>query len=124
MMFGQLTEPYVVDPDIARTLDVLFILHADHEQNCSTSTVRMVGSAQTNLSHQSPQASARFGDLHGGANPECSRDADNDPRQRLTVKEFISKVKDKSSDIRLNRVNFDPRATIIKKQNIAANPRF
>ena len=120
MMFGQPTEPYVVDPDIARTLDVLFILHADHEQNCSTSTVRMVAARRRTSSRPSPQASARFGDLFMAVRtrvflemPTMIRDSG------LTVKEFISKVKDKSSDIRLmgfgHRVykNFDPRATIM-----------
>ena len=123
MMFGQPTEPYVVDPDIARTLDVLFILHADHEQNCSTSTVRMVGSAQTNLfASITAGICALWGPLHGGANQSVLEMLTMIRDSGLTVKEFISKVKDKSSDIRLmgfgHRVykNFDPRATIIKKQ--------
>ena len=122
-MFGQPTEPYVVDPDIARTLDVLFILHADHEQNCSTSTVRMVGSAQTNLfASITAGICALWGPLHGGANQSVLEMLTMIRDSGLTVKEFISKVKDKSSDIRLmgfgHRVykNFDPRATIIKKQ--------
>lgn len=123
MMFGQPTEPYIVDPDIARTLDVLFILHADHEQNCSTSTVRMVGSAQTNLfASITAGICALWGPLHGGANQSVLEMLTMIRDSGLTVKEFIAKVKDKSSDIRLmgfgHRVykNFDPRATIIKKQ--------
>ena len=122
-MFGQPTEPYVVDPDIARTLDVLFILHADHEQNCSTSTVRMVGSAQTNLfASITAGICALWGPLHGGANQSVLEMLTMIRDSGLNMKEFISKVKDKSSDIRLmgfgHRVykNFDPRATIIKKQ--------
>ena len=123
MMFGMPTEPYVVDPDIARTLDVLFILHADHEQNCSTSTVRMVGSAQTNLfASISAGICALWGPLHGGANQAVLEMLGQIVDSGMSVKEFISKVKDKQSDIRLmgfgHRVykNFDPRATIIKKQ--------
>ena len=123
MMFGMPTEPFVVDPDIARTLDVLFILHADHEQNCSTSTVRMVGSAQTNLfASISAGICALWGPLHGGANQAVLEMLGQIVDSGMTVQEFIGKVKDKKSDIRLmgfgHRVykNFDPRATIIKKQ--------
>ncbi len=123
MMFGMPTEPFVVDPDIARTLDILLILHADHEQNCSTSTVRMVGSAQTNLfASISAGICALWGPLHGGANQAVLEMLNLIQNSGMTVKEFIAKVKDKKSEIRLmgfgHRVykNFDPRATIIKKQ--------
>lgn len=123
MMFGMPTEPFVVDPDIARTLDILFILHADHEQNCSTSTVRMVGSAQTNLfASISAGICALWGPLHGGANQAVLEMLNLIQNSGMTVQEFIAKVKDKKSEIRLmgfgHRVykNFDPRATILKKQ--------
>src|SRR5690606_7175331 len=69
MMFGYPTEPFEVDPELARTLDVLFILHADHEQNCSTSTVRIAGSSQANIFMSiSAGIAALSGPLHGGAN--------------------------------------------------------
>ena len=69
MTFGFPAEPYEVDPEVARALDVLLILHADHEQNCSTSTVRLVGSSQANLfASISAGINALFGPLHGGAN--------------------------------------------------------
>ena len=69
MTFGVPTEPYEVDPLVVRTLDMLFILHADHEQNCSTSTVRLVGSSHANLfASISAGINALFGPLHGGAN--------------------------------------------------------
>ena len=123
MMFGQPTEPFVGDPDLARILDVLFILHADHEQNCSTSTVRMVGSGETNLfASISAGICALWGPLHGGANQKVLEMLGQIAASGMTVKEFISKVKDKQSNIRLmgfcHRVykNFDPRANIIKKE--------
>ncbi len=69
MTFGFPAEPYEVDPAVVRALDMLFILHADHEQNCSTSTVRLVGSSQANLfASVSAGINALFGPLHGGAN--------------------------------------------------------
>ncbi|MDE0797333.1 MAG: citrate (Si)-synthase, partial [Alphaproteobacteria bacterium] len=101
----------------------LFILHADHEQNCSTSTVRMVGSAQTNLfASISAGICALWGPLHGGANQAVLEMLNLIQNSGMTVQEFIAKVKDKKSEIRLmgfgHRVykNFDPRATILKKQ--------
>jgi citrate synthase len=121
LTFGVPTEPYAVDPVLARALDLLFILHADHEQNCSTSTVRMVGSAHANLfASVSAGINALFGPLHGGANQavlemlERIRDSDDD------IRTFVRKVKDREGGVRLmgfgHRVykNYDPRAAIIK----------
>jgi citrate synthase len=122
MTFGFPAEPYDVDPDMVRALDLLFILHADHEQNCSTSTVRMVGSAHANLfASVSAGINALFGPLHGGANQavlemlEKIRSSDDD------VDTFVKKVKNRQDGVRLmgfgHRVykNYDPRAAIIKK---------
>jgi citrate synthase len=122
MTFGFPAEPYDVDPDLARALDLLFILHADHEQNCSTSTVRLVGSSEANLfASISAGINALFGPLHGGANSavlemlEGIRDSGGD------VGSFVKKVKNKEDGVKLmgfgHRVykNYDPRAAIIKK---------
>jgi citrate synthase len=122
MTFGFPAEPYEVDPAVARALDRLFILHADHEQNCSTSTVRLVGSSQANLfASVSAGINALWGPLHGGANQavlemlEQIRDAGGN------VTEFVKKVKDKEDGVKLmgfgHRVykNYDPRAAIVKK---------
>jgi citrate synthase len=121
MMFGYPTESYVVDDEIARILDILFILHADHEQNCSTSTVRLVGSSQANLfASISAGICALSGNLHGGANQAVLQMLHDIHDQGGDVKTFIRKVKDRQSGIRLmgfgHRVykNFDPRANIIK----------
>ena len=121
MMFAVKAEPYDVDPVVAKALDQLLILHADHEQNCSTSTVRIVGSSHVNMfAAISAGITALWGPLHGGANQavvemlENIRDADGD------VSEFVKRAKDKNDPFRLmgfgHRVykNFDPRATIIK----------
>ncbi|MGN6606155.1 MAG: citrate synthase, partial [Jatrophihabitans sp.] len=121
MTFGLPVEPYEVDPRVVRALDKLFILHADHEQNCSTSTVRLVGSSQANLfASVSAGINALFGPLHGGANQsvlemlESIRDAGGD------VAEFVRKVKNKEDGVKLmgfgHRVykNYDPRAAIVK----------
>lgn len=122
MMFGFPTEQYDVDPDLARTLDVLFILHADHEQNCSTSTVRMVGSSHANLfASVTAGICALWGPRHGGANQSVLEMLEIIKQEGGNVKTFIEKVKDKKHAARLmgfgHRVykNFDPRATIIKK---------
>ena len=121
MMFGFPTEPYEVDPDIERTLDVLFILHADHEQNCSTSTVRVVGSSQANLfASISAGICALWGPLHGGANQRVLEMLTQIREDGGNVQKFVEKAKDKDSGFRLmgfgHRVykNFDPRAKIIK----------
>lgn len=123
MTFGFPAEPYEVDPEIVRALDMLLILHADHEQNCSTSTVRLVGSSQANLfTSISGGINALWGPLHGGANQAVLemlakiRDSDGD------VKEFVRKVKNREDGVKLmgfgHRVykNYDPRARIVKEQ--------
>jgi citrate synthase len=122
MMFAVPAEAYKPDPVAVRALNLLLILHEDHEQNCSTSTVRIVGSAQTNLfASISAGICALWGPLHGGANQEVVEMLADIQKKGLTAKEFISQVKDKKSGIRLmgfgHRVykNFDPRAKIIKK---------
>jgi citrate synthase len=122
MMFAVPAEPYRPDPVAVRALNLLLILHADHEQNCSTSTVRMVGSAQTNLfASISAGICALWGPLHGGANQEVVEMLEDIRRKGIGAKQFIDQVKDKKSGIRLmgfgHRVykNFDPRAKIIKK---------
>ncbi len=123
MMFGFPTEPYKVSPELVRALDVLLILHADHEQNCSTSTVRMVGSSQANLfASIAAGICALWGPRHGGANQEVLEMLDEIKAAGGDVNNFMAKVKDKKAGVKLmgfgHRVykNFDPRATIIKKQ--------
>ena len=123
MTFGFPAEPYKPDPEIIRALDMLLILHADHEQNCSTSTVRLVGSSQANLfTSISGGINALWGPLHGGANQsvlemlEGIRSADGD------VHDFVRKVKNREDGVKLmgfgHRVykNYDPRARIVKEQ--------
>jgi citrate synthase len=121
MMFGLPTETYTPHPDVAKALDVLLILHADHEQNCSTSTVRMVGSSRANLfASISAGIAALWGPLHGGANQAVLEMLESIVASGLSTKQFITQVKDKDSSSRLmgfgHRVykNFDPRAKIIK----------
>lgn len=122
MMFSVPAEHYEVDPDIEKALDQLFILHADHEQNCSTSTVRMVGSSHANLfAAISAGICALWGPLHGGANQEVLEMLQLIHEDGNNVKKYVDKAKDKNSNFRLmgfgHRVykNFDPRAQIIKK---------
>jgi len=122
MSFGAVTQPYEFDDEITKALDVLLILHADHEQNCSTSTVRLVGSAQTNIYQSiSSGINALNGPLHGGANQAVLEMLDNIAERGISVKDYVSRVKDKNSNERLmgfgHRVykNYDPRAAIIKK---------
>jgi citrate synthase len=122
MMFSQPGEDYVPDPDVADVLRKLFILHADHEQNCSTSTVRMVGSAHANL-YVSIAAgiSALWGPLHGGANQEVIEMLEEIDADGGHVEKYIARAKDKKDPFRLmgfgHRVyrNYDPRARIIKQ---------
>jgi len=121
MMFSVPAEPYHVDPEIARTMNLLLILHADHEQNCSTSTVRMVGSAKANLfASISAGICALWGPLHGGANQEVIEMLKLIQREGGNVKKYVDLAKQKDSHFRLmgfgHRVykNFDPRAKIIK----------
>jgi citrate synthase len=122
MMFAVPAEEYQLDPEVAKALDLLLILHADHEQNCSTSTVRLVGSSRANLyASVSAGISALWGPLHGGANQEVVEMLQEIKNSGMDVKTFVNKVKDKESGVRLmgfgHRVykNFDPRAKIIKR---------
>ncbi|MDQ2657152.1 MAG: citrate synthase [Bacteroidota bacterium] len=122
MMFSLPAEEYDVDPVVADALDKLLILHADHEQNCSTSTVRIVGSSKASIySSVSAGINALWGPLHGGANQEVILMLENIRNDGGDTNKWISKAKDKSSGFRLmgfgHRVykNFDPRARIIKK---------
>ncbi|GGK65686.1 citrate synthase [Ornithinimicrobium pekingense] len=122
MTFGQPTEKYDLDPDLAKALDLLFILHADHEQNCSTSTVRLVGSSEANLFNAiSAGIHALSGPLHGGANSAVLNMLGQIHRDGGDVKEFVRKVKNKEQGVKLmgfgHRVykNYDPRAAIVKK---------
>ena len=121
MMFSVPAEPYEIDPIQAEALDLLFILHADHEQNCSTSTVRMAGSSGANpYSAIAAGISALWGPAHGGANEAVLKMLDQigDASQ---IDKYLAKAKDKDDPFRLmgfgHRVykNFDPRATIIRK---------
>jgi len=119
MMFAHPTEPYTIDPVVSEALNTLLILHADHEQNCSTSTVRIVGSSQASLyGSVSAGINALWGPLHGGANQEVIEMLDEIKNSGMTVEAFIEKVKKK--EVKLmgfgHRVykNFDPRAKIIK----------
>jgi len=122
MMFAVPAEPYAVDPDVAAALRTLLILHADHEQNCSTSTVRLVGSSKANL-YVSIAAgiAALWGPLHGGANQEVLEMLEEISADGGDVNRAVARAKDKNHPFRLmgfgHRVyrNFDPRAKIIKQ---------
>jgi citrate synthase len=122
MMFDSPVNPYVPDPDIEKALSTLLILHADHEQNCSTSTVRLVGSSMVNL-YASICAGicALWGPLHGGANQKVIEMLENIKKDNLTIRQCIDSAKDKNSRVRLfgfgHRVykNYDPRARILKE---------
>jgi citrate synthase len=122
MTFGFPAEPYDFDPIKIKALDQLLILHADHEQNCSTSTVRMVGSSHANLfASVSAGINALFGPLHGGANQAVLTMLEQIQAEGGDVNEFVRKVKNKEGGAKLmgfgHRVykNYDPRAAIIKK---------
>lgn len=122
MMYALPAEQYEVDPVVADALDKLLILHADHEQNCSTSTVRIVGSSKASIySSISAGINALWGPLHGGANQEVIIMLENIRKDGGDTDKWIAKAKDKNSGFRLmgfgHRVykNFDPRAKIIKK---------
>jgi len=122
MMFALPAEKYEVDPVIVKALDQLLILHADHEQNCSTSTVRMVGSSQASIyASISAGINALWGPLHGGANQSVIEMLEAIKADGGDSKKYIAKAKDKNDPFRLmgfgHRVykNFDPRAKIIKK---------
>ncbi|SCF18993.1 citrate synthase [Micromonospora chokoriensis] len=122
MTFGVPAEPYEVDPVMSKVLDMLFVLHADHEQNCSTSTVRLVGSSNANLfASVSAGVNALFGPLHGGANQAVLEMLQQIHSGDDDVRSFVRKVKDKEDGVKLmgfgHRVykNYDPRAAIVKK---------
>ena len=122
MTFGFPAEPYVADPALVKALDLLFILHADHEQNCSTSTVRLVGSGQANLFNSvSAGIHALSGPLHGGANSAVLEMLEQIYADGGDVDTFVKRVKNKEQGVRLmgfgHRVykNYDPRAAIIKQ---------
>ncbi|HEY8365783.1 MAG TPA: citrate synthase [Bacteroidia bacterium] len=122
MMFNMPSQDYEIDPVVVSALDKLLILHADHEQNCSTSTVRIVGSSQANLySSIAAGCIALWGPLHGGANQAVIEMLDLIQNDGGDVMKFVAKAKDKNDPFRLmgfgHRVykNFDPRAKIIKK---------
>ena len=121
MTFGFPAEPYELDPEIVKALDQLFILHADHEQNCSTSTVRLVGSAHANLFNSvSAGIHALSGPLHGGANQAVLEMLRKIQGAEYDTETFMKKVKDKEDGVRLmgfgHRVykSYDPRAAIVK----------
>ncbi len=122
MTFGVPAEPYDVNPVMSKALNQLLLLHADHEQNCSTSTVRMVGSSHANLfASVSAGINALFGPLHGGANQAVMEMLQNIHAQGGGVNTFIRQVKDREDGVKLmgfgHRVykNYDPRAAIVKK---------
>jgi citrate synthase len=122
MTFGLPAEPYDCDPEIVKALDMLLILHADHEQNCSTSTVRLVGSSQANLfTSISGGINALWGPLHGGANQSVLEMLEKIRTGGGTVQDFVRKVKDREDGVKLmgfgHRVykNYDPRARIVKE---------
>lgn len=120
--FGNMAEPYVVNPVVSKALDRLLILHEDHEQNASTSTVRLVGSTEVNIfASISAGISALYGPLHGGANEAVLSMLGEIKRSGESVKRYVERVKNKEDGVRLmgfgHRVykNFDPRATLVKE---------
>jgi citrate synthase len=122
MMFGTPCEEFVVDPVVAHAIDVLLILHADHEQNCSTSTVRLAGSSHANLfASMSAGIAALWGPRHGGANQEVIEMLEEIDGEGLSASQFVERAKSKDDTSRLmgfgHRVyrNYDPRASVIKK---------
>ena len=122
LCFGVPAEEYDIDPDVVKALDLLLMLHADHEQNASTSTVRLVGSTQANLfASVSAGINALYGPLHGGANEAVLNMLRKIKSEGITPEDFMEKVKNKEDGVRLmgfgHRVykNYDPRAKIIKK---------
>ncbi len=119
--FGIAAEPYDLDPDLVKALDQLLILHADHEQNCSTSTVRLVGSSNANMfASISAGINALFGPAHGGANEAVLKMLRGIQTEGIKPEDYMEKVKNKEDGVRLmgfgHRVykNYDPRAKIIK----------
>ena len=122
MMFSLPNRPYIADPDIIKALNLILILHADHEQNCSTSTVRMVASGGANLfASVAAGVCALWGPLHGGANQAVVEMLENIRKTGTSVKDYVEKVKRKENGIKLmgfgHRVykNFDPRSKILRE---------
>ena len=122
MMFGNPCEEYEIDPVVKNALDLLFILHADHEQNCSTSTVRLVGSSMVNLfASISAGIKSLWGPLHGGANQAVIEMLESIAEEGQSAREFLERAKSGDESARLmgfgHRVykNYDPRAKVIKK---------
>ncbi|MEH0021579.1 MAG: citrate synthase [Desulfobacter sp.] len=122
MMFDSQVVPYTVDDDLVRALNVFWILHADHEQNCSTTAVRVVGSSRVNLyASISTGISALWGPLHGGANQAVIQMLEEIHKAGMTIEQCIARARDKQDDFRLmgfgHRVykTYDPRAKIMKK---------
>ena len=122
LCFGVPAEEYEIDPDMVKALDLLLMLHADHEQNCSTSTVRLVGSAHANMfASVSAGINALYGPLHGGANEAVLNMLRTIQAEGMKPEDFMEKVKNKEDGVKLmgfgHRVykNYDPRAKIIKK---------
>uniref|UniRef100_UPI00258AB3BF citrate/2-methylcitrate synthase n=1 Tax=Arthrobacter sp. TaxID=1667 RepID=UPI00258AB3BF len=122
LSFGLPAEPYEMDPVVVKALDLLLILHADHEQNCSTSTVRLVGSANANMfASVSAGINALFGPLHGGANEAVLNMLRAIQASGEPVEKFVERVKNKEAGVKLmgfgHRVykNYDPRAKIVKE---------
>jgi citrate synthase len=123
MLFSDTFKPYQVLPEVERAMDLFFVLHADHEQNCSTSTVRMVGSSRASLfTSVAAGVGALWGPLHGGANSEVIRMLTNIHENGIDPHEYVEQAKDKNSNVKLmgfgHRVykSFDPRAKILKEQ--------
>jgi citrate synthase len=129
MMFATPAEPYHVDPVLAKAVDQMFILHADHEQNCSTSTVRMVGSSRANVfASVAAGIGALWGPLHGGANQQVIEMLERIDADGGDVQKFVDRAKDKKDNSRLmgfgHRVykNYDPRAALCKQTcNVVLN---
>ncbi len=122
LTFGWPAEPYANDPMLTKAMDLLLLLHADHEQNCSTSTVRLVGSSHANLfASVSAGVNALFGPLHGGANQAVLEMLEGIRDSGVSVDEFVRKVKNREDGVKLmgfgHRVykNYDPRAAIVRR---------
>ncbi len=122
MMFDSPVKPYEIDPEMERILNMILVIHADHEQNCSTSTVRLVGSSKVNLySSVCAGICALWGPLHGGANQDVIEMLEGIHKDKLSIKEVVERAKSKENPFRLagfgHRVykNYDPRAKLLKE---------
>ena len=121
MTFGLPTQPYEVDPEIVRILDMLFVLHADHEQNCSTTAMRTIGSSQADpYSATAGAAAALYGPLHGGANQSVLEMLEAIQKDGGNIPRFVERVKNKEPGVKLMGFghpvykNYDPRAAVVK----------